>query len=402
MWNPIKNFFSEEKNNKLQISGVTLTNLVIFVFLLGAALSPFAGTCNSGPDFAQAKSENPLASSKNIQNALGVQEAMREIYKEVNPAVVRIETEQTIKIQQHPFFNDPMFRRFFGVPDGQNNMEQKRQGLGSGFIISKEGFIVTNHHVINHMDKVMVKLTTGKVYPAKVIGSDETADIALVKIDGASNLKVVHIGSSEKVEVGDYAIAIGNPFGLSSTFTVGFISSKGREEISPDGVPRIQTDAAINPGNSGGPLLNIRGEVIGINQMIYTQSGGSVGIGFAIPINHVMAVLEKLKKGEKIKPGYIGVQIVPNTTDEQLQELGLKGKTGLLVASVELGSPAWKAGVRPYDFILEVDGKAADKFSVLKAAVISKGVGASLTLKIIRDGANRSIKVEIGEMPVHK
>ncbi|RME88837.1 MAG: PDZ domain-containing protein [Candidatus Hydrogenedentota bacterium] len=398
----IKKFIQKAfyKNGEFTISGFTFTNIIILVFLMGAVLSPFAGTCGRGPEFVDAKTDNPLAKSKNVQGAMVVQQALREIYKEVNPAVVRIETEQEIRITANPFFNDPLFRRFFGIPE-QREYKQKRQGLGSGFIISRDGYIVTNNHVVNNVDKIKVKLTNGKTYSAKLVGSDQTSDLALLKID-AKNLKVVHIGDSDSVQVGDFAIAIGNPYGLSSTFTVGVISSLGREEISPDGFSRIQTDAAINPGNSGGPLLNIKGEVIGINQMIYTQSGGSVGIGFAIPINHAMDVLEKLKKGEKIKPGYIGVQIIPNPTEDQLKELNLQGKTGLLVASVELGSPAWKAGIRPYDFIIEVDGKKATKFSVLKSAVLRKGVGGKLRIKAIRDGRVKTFTVTVGEMPSNK
>jgi serine protease Do len=165
--------------------------------------------------------------------------------------------------------------------------------------------------VVQKVDKITVKLTNGKEYTAKLIGSDPNSDIALIKIDGAKGLKTAHLGDSDKIEVGDLSLAIGNPFGLQSTLTTGIISSKGQDVNSADGVSRIQTDASINPGNSGGPLLNVRGEVIGINQMIYSQSGGSVGIGFAIPINHAKHVIEKLKAGKKIRQGYIGVSVDP-------------------------------------------------------------------------------------------
>ena len=244
-----------------------------------------------------------------------------------------------------------------------------------------------------------MKLVNGKSYDAKVIGSDASSDIALLQIKNKQRLKQVYIGDSESIEVGDFAIAIGNPFGLSSTFTMGVISSKGQDVESQDGVPRIQTDAPINPGNSGGPLLNIKGEVIGINQMIYTQGmgGGSIGIGFAIPINYAMSVVDKLKSGEKIRHGFIGVQIIPSPTPEQLQELDLENKTGLLIANVTLGSPAWKAGIRPYDFITHIDGKVARKFSELKSVVIRKGVGGRMTLMVIRGGKKKSFKIKIGQ-----
>ena len=383
-----------KKNHQLSLLGIT--NLAILVFLLGMVFSPFAGTCAKS-SYAEATTNNPLLKSESINSAIKYQEAIREIYKEVNPAVIRIETEQTVELQ-NPFFNDPMFRRFFQVPDQAT--KQKKSGLGSGFIISSDGYAVTNHHVVEKVDKITVKLTTGKEYKAKLIGSDPSSDIALIKIEGGKNLKVVHMGDSDKIEVGDFALAIGNPFGLQSTLTTGIISSKGQDVNSADGVSRIQTDTSINPGNSGGPLINIRGEVIGINQMIYSQSGGSVGIGFAIPINHAKSVVEKLKSGKIIRPGYIGVSVSPEATEEQLKSLGLDGKTGLLIGQVVIGSPAFKAGIRPYDFITQVDGKIANKFSVLKSVIIAKGAGSEIEIEYLRDGKSKVVKVKIVEAPI--
>jgi len=380
---------------KHRISTLGVANLTLFIFLMGVALSPFAGTCGSS-SIVDATTDNPLLKSDSVQYAMKFQEAVREIYKEVNPAVIRIETEQTVEVN-HPFFNDPMFRRFFQVPEGQQ--KQKRAGLGSGFIISPDGFAVTNHHVVQKVDKITVKMTNGKEYQAKLVGSDPASDIALIKIDGPKNLKTVHLGDSDKIEVGDFALAIGNPFGLQSTLTTGIISSKGQDVNSADGVSRIQTDTSINPGNSGGPLLNVRGEVIGINQMIYSQSGGSVGIGFAIPINHAKHVIEKLKKGQKIRQGYIGVSVDPEVTDEKLKLLGVEGKTGLIVAQVVLGSPAFKAGIAANDFITHIDGKPAEKFQILKAAVLAKGVGANIEIKLIRQGKEATVSVKIAEAP---
>jgi serine protease Do len=387
--------FKKLTRRKFKLSTMGVANLTLFVFLMGVALSPFAGTCSRN-SLVEASTDNPLLKSESVQLASKFQEAIREIYKEVNPAVIRIETEQTVEIN-HPFFNDPTFRRFFQVPEGQQ--KQKRAGLGSGFVISSDGFAVTNHHVVQKVDKITVKLTNGKEYSAKLIGSDPNSDIALIKIDGAKNLKTVHLGDSEKIEVGDFALAIGNPFGLQSTLTTGIISSKGQDVNSADGVSRIQTDTSINPGNSGGPLLNIRGEVIGINQMIYSQSGGSVGIGFAIPINHAKHVIEKLKAGKKIRQGYIGVSVDPEVSDEKLKLLGVPGKAGLIVSQVVIGSPAFKAGIAANDFITHVDGKPADKFSVLKAAVLQKGVGAEIELKIIRQGRESTVTVKVAEAP---
>ena len=363
---------------------------LLFVFLIAYSLS----AKNETPFFTGVKAENPLLKSDAIKAALMIQNASREIFKAVTPSVVRIETEATVKLQQNPIFNDPFFRRFFG---DQPQRSQKQQGLGSGFVIHKDGYIVTNFHVINHADKITIKFTTGSTYEAKVIGSDEVSDLALLKIEPKHDLKPLLIGDSDEIEVGDFAIAIGNPFGLASTFTQGVISSKAQEIETADGIGRIQTDAAINPGNSGGPLLNIKGEVIGINQMIYSQSGGSIGIGFAIPISYAITVIEQLKSGKKIKPGYIGLAILPDPSEDQLDAVGAKNKTGLLVNHVEIGSTAWKSGVRAYDFILEIDGKEAKKFSVLKSTIIRKGAGSKVNLKVLREGKEISFNVEIAE-----
>lgn len=394
----MKNILKKLKNNseeKKKFNFFSIANMMMFMFLLGAILSPFLGTCTPQKTLADSQRENPLSSSSTINKAVVLQGAMREIYNEVNPAVVRIETEQKVSMPQHPFFDDPFFRRFFDIPE--ESRKQTRQGLGSGFVISSDGYVVTNNHVVERVDKITVKLVNGKSYEAKVVGIDSYSDLALLKIKTKEKLKTVHLGDSDKVEVGDIAFAIGNPFGLSSTFTMGVISSKGQDLSPNDPISKIQTDAAINPGNSGGPLLNIRGEVIGINQMIYSQSGGSVGIGFAIPINYAVDVVEKLREGRDIKPGYIGVSS-PEATADELKELGLK-QQGLLVKSVALGSPAYQAGVQLYDLIVKVDGKTADKFSVLKSAVMKKGPGKDLLLTVIRKGKTIDIKIKIGEQP---
>lgn len=382
-----------------RFSFLGITNLVIFVFLLGALLSPFVGGCREGNKLVFAEEKNPLKDSKAVDAAVTLQEALREIYREVSPAVVRIETEQTVKLPVHPFYNDPMFRHFFGVPEQQ---ERKKTGLGSGFIINKSGFIVTNNHVVHQVDKITVKLQNNESYTAKLIGADPISDIALLKIEGAKDLKVVHMGDSDAIQVGDFGIAIGNPYGLKSTFTLGVVSSTGQDIDSADGVPRIQTDAAINPGNSGGPLLNIRGEVIGINQMIYSQSGGSVGIGFAIPINYAKAVVENIKSGKVVRPGYLGMTVDTNVSEKVRKELGLEGKKGLFVTELDVGGPAWRGGMRPYDFIVKVDGVVADNFSVLKSAITRKGSGGKLELEIIRNGKEEKVSVTIGEAPANR
>jgi S1-C subfamily serine protease len=394
----MKNITKINKMKKIKIiSNYKLFSIGLVIVLL---LTVFYFCNNNTIQAFQLKTDNPLTKSQNIQNFLNFQSAFREIYKVVNPSVVRIETEDTVKVSS-PFFNDPFFRRFFDFP--KQGGEQKRQGLGSGFFLDEKGYIATNNHVIKsqgggYVKKIIIKLTNGKKYKAKVIGSDESSDIALLKIDPDDDkILPAFIGNSEEVETGDFAIAIGNPFGLSSTFTMGFISSKSQEINTSDGIPRIQTDAAINPGNSGGPLINLKGEVIGINQMIYSRSGGSNGIGFAIPINYAMDVLGKLKSGKKIKHGFIGVAIVNNPSPENLKELGLKGKTGLLIGEVHLGSPAWKSGLRPFDFIIKIDGKKVEKFAELKSTVVKKGPGKTIQFTVIRDSKTIKKKVKIGQ-----
>ncbi len=302
-----------------------------FVFL---SLNNFSCSHNEVPLLGDTK-DSPLKNKSNTSKALEIQDTFREIYELYKERVVFISTEQTVKIQQNPFMNDPFFREFFGAP-GQKQMPktQKRQGLGTGFIISSDGYICTNHHVIQGVDKVTVKIEN-KTYDAVVIGSDEATDIALIKIKSNTALKPAFLGNSDLVKVGDWAIAIGNPFGFDKTFTVGVVSATGRHDVDLMGssLSLIQTDASINPGNSGGPLININGEVIGINRMIYSQSGGSIGIGFAIPINTAKSILEQLKLHKKVKRGYIGVQIVP-LTEEYAQELGLKDNKGALVGAI--------------------------------------------------------------------
>ncbi len=387
--------------------GIDYMLQVFYSWLIGVRyylLVGFCATCclfTSYFALSARSSGSPLIDSDVIKDAMVLQDAMRQIYKTVNPAVVRIEIEDTV---EHPFANDPTFKWFFNVPRGQG--KQKRKGfVGSGFVLNTKGFIITNHHVISrnrskqYVEKVKVAFTNGITYDAKIIGSDPASDIALLKIQPKSPLKHVYIGDSSVVEVGDFAIAIGNPFGLSSTFTMGVISSKSQNISTTDGIPRLQTDAPINPGNSGGPLLNIRGEVIGINQMIYTRSGGSLGIGFAIPINYAMDITEKLRTGAAIKHGYIGISVIPEPNAKQKKELRIPDKqVGLLVGQVELGSPAWKGGVRPYDYIIKLDGRTVKKFADLKGLVVSKGVGKAIKIGVLRNATKINLTVVIGEV----
>ncbi|MCU0821264.1 MAG: trypsin-like peptidase domain-containing protein [Spirochaetes bacterium] len=343
--------------------------------------------------------ESPLRSNSETAKASEIQDTFRAIYKLYSESVVFISTEQTVKMPMHPFYDDPFLREFFGFRGQQPPSTRKRTGLGTGFVLSEDGYICTNHHVVAEVDKVTVKIND-KSYDARIVGSDERTDIALLKIESKVKLKAVYIGDSDKVEVGDWAIAIGNPFGLDKTFTVGVVSATSRNDIDFMGgsESHIQTDASINPGNSGGPLINIYGEVIGINRMIYSQTGGNIGIGFAIPINTAKSVLEQLKTYKKVKRGYIGVQVVP-LTDEYAKELGLSEKAGALVGGLMQGSPAEKGGIAAGDLILEIDGKKIKDYKDLIETVGKTPIGKTLKIMILRNREKINLFITVLERP---
>ena len=334
------------------------------------------------------------------QQLQGLSQAFRDVVKDVSPAVVYISTEQTVKGQtmQDPlrdFFGDEFFRRFFGDTP-RNNREYKRSGLGSGFITSKDGYILTNNHVVANADEIKVTLADKREFGAKVIGTDPKTDVAVIKIEG-EDLPTAALGDSSRLEVGDWAIAIGTPFGLSQTVTAGIISAEGRANIGiNDYEDFIQTDAAINPGNSGGPLVNIDGEVIGINTAIYSRSGGYQGIGFAIPINMAKSVMESLITKGKVVRGWLGVMIQP-VTPQIAKGFGLKEAKGTLVGDVLKDGPAEKAGLERGDVILSFDGQAVDGPNALKNIVAGTEVGKEVDVLVIRDGKEETIKVKIGE-----
>ncbi len=343
--------------------------------------------------------DSPVKNGADLARAQEVQSVFRKIYELYSERVVFISTEQTVKQPQHPFFSDPFFREFFGMPDKQEQRTQKRTGLGTGFVISEDGYICTNHHVVAGVDKVKVKIGA-TTYDAVVVGSDERTDVALIKIEPREKLKPVFLGNSDSVKVGDWAIAIGNPFGLDKTFTMGVVSATGRQNLGDmaGSQAHIQTDASINPGNSGGPLINIDGEVIGINRMIYSQTGGSMGIGFAIPINTAMSVLEQLKVNKKIKRGFIGVQIVP-MTDEYAGEVGLKSQEGALVGAVMQNGPADKAGMKVGDVIQGINGRKVKTYRDLVDEVEKTPTGKSVRVEVWREKSSMTLFVTVGERP---
>ncbi|WP_025209402.1 DegQ family serine endoprotease [Hippea sp. KM1] len=340
-----------------------------------------------------------LSQSINAANLPNV----RDVAKKVLPAVVNISTTQVIKYQ-NPFSefkfdqNDPFdffFKNFFNN-FGPPVIKRKVHALGSGFIISKDGYILTNYHVIKRASDIRVTLlNSGDVYKAKVIGTDPKADIALIKIKPSGDLPTLKLGNSDDIEVGDWVVAVGNPFGLNGTVTVGIISAKGRVIGEGPFDHFLQTDAAINPGNSGGPLVNMKGEVIGINTAIIANGQG---IGFAIPINMVKSELTYLMKGQKVKRGYLGVMIQP-LTPEAAKSLNLKNTHGAIISQVLKDSAAYKAGLKPGDIIISVDNKPLKSSYDLPYIISSYKPGTTIKLGIIRDHKRITVDVKLGERP---
>jgi len=325
-----------------------------------------------------------------------------ELAKAVSPAVVNIRTEKVVKGGgptfrhfQSPFGKDDPFHDFFEKFFGDRpQREFKERSLGSGFIIDQRGHIVTNNHVIENAEKIKVKLTNGKEYDAEIVGRDPKTDIALVKAKGLEGFQTIKLGDSDAVKVGEWVVAIGSPFGLEHTVTAGIVSAKGRVIGSGPYDDFIQTDASINPGNSGGPLVNMNGEVVGINTAIVSRSGGNVGIGFAIPANLARGIIEQLQTSGSVTRGWLGVSI-QDLTPELADYYGLKDGKGAIVGEVFEGDPADKAGIKAKDVIIEVDGKKIEDSRDLSRMIAEVPVGKKLTVKVLRDGKERTFRVNI-------
>ncbi|TXI23985.1 MAG: Do family serine endopeptidase, partial [Roseateles sp.] len=327
-----------------------------------------------------------------------------ELVERVGPAVVNIRTAEKVKLSENQQeMNEQMqeFFRRFGIPvpnqrrgaPRDDDDGPTRRGVGSGFILSADGYVMTNAHVVQGADEVIVTLTDKRELKAKIIGADQRSDVAVVKVE-ASGLPVVKIGDSTRAKVGEWVMAIGSPFGLENSVTAGIISAKQRD--TGDLLPLIQTDVAINPGNSGGPLVNMRGEVIGINSQIYSQSGGYMGISFAIPIADAMRVADELRAGGRVVRGYLGV-LPDDITKDVAEAIGLGKAQGAVVRSVVAGSPAEKAGLEGGDVVVKVDGKVVDKAADLRRLVAAVKPGAKTTLTVFRRGAYKDLVVTVGE-----
>jgi Do/DeqQ family serine protease len=314
-------------------------------------------------------------------------------------AVITIHSQMRVRApQQYPFMDDPMFRQFFGDRVPQQVPEQRRSGLGSGVIISTDGYILTNHHVVDGAEQIKVDLNDNRTLDAKVVGSDPPSDLAVLKID-ATNLPVLALGDSDKVRVGDVVLAIGNPLGIGQTVTMGIISAKGRQTGLSSGAFEdfLQTDAPINQGNSGGALVSTNSELVGINSQILSPSGGSIGIGFAIPSNMARTITDTLVKTGKVRRGQLGITVV-KLNSEPAKELGIKETKGVGVAQVQPGSAADRAGLRKGDVITSFNGVEMTDPNVFRNLVASTAPGTDVTLTIIRDGREQQIRAKLGEL----
>jgi serine protease Do len=363
------------------------------------ALFLAAGTSSSDIAAAREKAISP----ESVKTLSGLSEALADVADAVRPAVVNISTTSVVNMEDSPdgdMFNDPFFRRFFGDQFGGGHPGMKRKykssALGSGVIVKENGFILTNNHVVKGADEIKVILYDKREFKGKVVGTDPRTDLSVVKID-AKNLPTLTLGDSSKLKTGDVVLAIGNPFGLNQTITMGIVSAVGRSNIGlADFEDFIQTDAAINPGNSGGALVNGSGELVGINTAIFSTSGGYMGIGFAIPSDMAKLVMDSIIKHGKVIRGWLGVSI-QNLTPDLAKSLGIKEAEGALIAGVENSSPADKAGLKRGDLITEMNGKKITDATALRNVVASMAPGTKNDIKVIRNGKELTITAVLGE-----
>jgi serine protease Do len=381
--------------------------LVVVGVVIGVVVASDMGWLPSGragPDQRSNDIVRPVATAPQVPMTGGNAKNFVEIAKTVKPAVVNIAASRSGKSGESPQsspFDDPFFRRFFGdefFKRDQPHRERKERGQGSGVIVDPNGLIITNNHVVNKADEIRVFLSDKREFKGKLIGMDTKTDIAVVKIE-ATGLSTIPIADSDQLEVGEFVLAVGSPFGLTQSVTMGIVSAVGRASMGiAEYEDFIQTDAAINPGNSGGALVNIRGELVGINTAIFSQSGGNMGIGFAVPSNLARSIMEQLVKGGKVVRGWLGVAI-QELTPELAAQFGLTDTKGVLVSDVMDDSPAKKAGFERADVITEYDGRAMDSPTHLRNAVAQTPIGRKVPIKLIRDKKPKTIDVTIVEQP---
>jgi serine protease Do len=383
-------------------------SVAMAAMLLGAVVT----TQIHRPETAMARSTEPILaqSAPTVPKHTGpvTLDTFRDVARLQTPGVVNVSTTKKVTTgrrnqdQFRDFFGDDLMDRFFG-PQGGGPDTQTQRSLGSGFIVDKDGYVLTNRHVIEGADKIQVTLADGKRFDAKLVGKDARTDVALLKIEPKNTLTVLNLGDSDQTDVGEWVMAVGNPFGLSgNSVTVGVVSFKGRPlplNTQANPVEMIQTDASINPGNSGGPLLNTRGEVIGINTLIITQGlPQSAGVGFAVPINVAKEILPQLREKGHVTRGWLGVVIQP-VSEDMAKTFHMRDAKGAVVADVTRDSPAEKAGLKPGDVVLSADGRAIEDSSALSRYIASKAPGSTVRLQIVRDGAPQTMSLTLGTFP---
>jgi serine protease Do len=394
---------------KLVRAGLIPLALVTGGIIIGIVVASNMGwlpTGTAGPEPIPSPIVRPVATAPQppMTGAGGSGKNFVEIAKSVKPAVVNISATRSGKFGEGPHgspHEDPFFRKFFGDEFFKRDAPQrepKERGQGSGVIVESNGLIVTNNHVVNKADEIRVFLSDKREFKGKLIGTDAKTDIAIVKIE-ATGLSTIPWADSDQLEVGEYVLAVGSPFGLTQTVTMGIVSAVGRASMGiAEYEDFIQTDAAINPGNSGGALVNVRGELVGINTAIFSQSGGSMGIGFAVPSNLSRAVMDQLVRTGKVVRGWLGVAI-QDLTPELATQFGIADTKGVLVSDVMEDSPAKKAGIERADVIVEYDGKSMDSPTHLRNAVAQTSIGRKVSVKLIRDKKPKTIEIAIVEQP---
>ncbi|BDI17909.1 serine protease [Nostoc cf. commune SO-36] len=386
--------------------GTHVLAIALGVLLTVSTLQVLPSQAEPAPTVTAGDSSNLIAQRQSPSAAIGSTSFVTAAVNRVGSAVVRIDTERTITRRVDPFMEDPFFRRFFGEGFSQQIPSEQLRGLGSGFILDKSGLVLTNAHVVDKADKVTVRLKDGRTFEGKVQGIDEVTDLAVVKINAGNDLPVAPLGSSSNVQVGDWAIAVGNPLGFDNTVTLGIVSTLKRSSaqvgISDKRLDFIQTDAAINPGNSGGPLLNGQGEVIGINTAIRPDA---MGIGFAIPIDKAKAIAAQLQRDGKVAHPYLGVQMLTLTPDLAKQNntdpnspIQIPEINGVFVMRVVPNSPAASAGIRRGDVILQVDGKPITSAEQLQNVVEDSRLGQVLQVKVQRGNQTQQFSIRTAEL----